>query len=215
MCWPTPARTPSPSPPQRLRGQRRVGRGAWRRPRPAAPAEEARWSIRRTPRPSPTWSSSSASPSSARSRPWWWPRPTPRRARSGLIALLVRGDHELNAVKAEKLPPGRRPLRMASEDEIRAAIGAGPGSLGPEGPADPLPGRSRRRRGRRLQRRRQQDGKHWFGSTGAATCRAARGRGPAQRRRGRPEPGRPRPLTIARGIEVGHIFQLGASTARR
>ena len=50
----------------------------------------------------------------------------------GLVALLVRGDHELNAVKAEKLPGVLSPLRMATEDEIRAAVGAGPGSLGPK-----------------------------------------------------------------------------------
>jgi len=48
-----------------------------------------------------------------------------------LIALLVRGDHELNAVKAEKLPQVASPLRMADDAEVRAAIGAGFGSLGP------------------------------------------------------------------------------------
>ncbi|RFF27732.1 MULTISPECIES: proline--tRNA ligase, partial [unclassified Wenzhouxiangella] len=50
---------------------------------------------------------------------------------SDFVALLVRGDHELNAVKAEKLPQVAAPLRMATEEEIRSAIGAGPGSLGP------------------------------------------------------------------------------------
>jgi prolyl-tRNA synthetase len=48
-----------------------------------------------------------------------------------LVALLVRGDHELNAIKAEKLLQVASPLEFASEEEIRAAIGAGPGSLGP------------------------------------------------------------------------------------
>ena len=47
-----------------------------------------------------------------------------------LVALLVRGDHELNAIKAEKLSQVATPLRMATEAEIRAVIGAGPGSLG-------------------------------------------------------------------------------------
>ena len=51
---------------------------------------------------------------------------------SPLVALLVRGDHELNAIKAEKLPQVASPLRMAGEAEIRAAVGAGPGSLGPK-----------------------------------------------------------------------------------
>lgn len=48
-----------------------------------------------------------------------------------LVALLVRGDHELNEIKAEKLPQVAKPLTFATEEEIRAVIGAGPGSLGP------------------------------------------------------------------------------------
>ena len=48
-----------------------------------------------------------------------------------LVALLVRGDHELNDIKAEKLDAVASPLEFASEDDIRKAIGAGPGSLGP------------------------------------------------------------------------------------
>jgi prolyl-tRNA synthetase len=55
-----------------------------------------------------------------------------------LVALLIRGDHELNAVKAQKLPGVASPLRMASAAQIRAATGSEPGFLGPvglEGPA--------------------------------------------------------------------------------
>lgn len=48
-----------------------------------------------------------------------------------LVALLVRGDHELNEIKAEKLPQVAVPFEFATEEEIRAAVGAGPGSLGP------------------------------------------------------------------------------------
>ena len=48
-----------------------------------------------------------------------------------LVALLVRGDHELNEVKAEKLPQVASPLTFATEAEIRAVVNAGPGSLGP------------------------------------------------------------------------------------
>lgn len=47
-----------------------------------------------------------------------------------LVALLVRGDHELNEVKAEKLPYVASPLTFASEEEIRAIVQAGRGSLG-------------------------------------------------------------------------------------
>lgn len=50
---------------------------------------------------------------------------------SPLVALLVRGDHELNEVKAEKLPQVASPLTFATEEEIRATVNAGPGSTGP------------------------------------------------------------------------------------
>lgn len=52
-------------------------------------------------------------------------------SKSTLVALLVRGDHELNEVKAEKLPHVASPLTFATEEEIRAVINAGHGSLGP------------------------------------------------------------------------------------
>ena len=48
-----------------------------------------------------------------------------------LVALLVRGDHELNEVKAAKLPDVMEPLCFASDEDIREAVGAGTGSLGP------------------------------------------------------------------------------------
>ena len=50
---------------------------------------------------------------------------------SELIALLVRGDHQLNEVKANNHPLVQSPLQFATDDEIRNAVGAGPGSLGP------------------------------------------------------------------------------------
>lgn len=48
-----------------------------------------------------------------------------------LIALIVRGDHELNEIKAEKIAEVASPLVFATEEEIRAVVGAGAGSLGP------------------------------------------------------------------------------------
>jgi prolyl-tRNA synthetase len=49
------------------------------------------------------------------------------------VALLLRGDHELNAVKAQKLPGIANPLRMASAAAVQAATGSPPGSVGPIG----------------------------------------------------------------------------------
>lgn len=48
-----------------------------------------------------------------------------------LIALLLRGDHELNPIKAEKLPQVAAPLTLANPEKIKQVIGCSPGSIGP------------------------------------------------------------------------------------
>src|SRR5690606_22190190 len=48
-----------------------------------------------------------------------------------VVALVLRGDHELNAVKAQKLPGVASPLRMATVARVQAATGTEPGFLGP------------------------------------------------------------------------------------
>ncbi|NKN32005.1 proline--tRNA ligase [Marichromatium bheemlicum] len=126
-----------------------------------------------------------------------------------LVALVVRGDHELNAIKAEKLPQVASPLRMASEAEIRAAIGAGPGSLGPR--ELPLPCIVDRAVAvaADFAAGANSDGKHWFGlnwERDLALPEVADLRNVVE---GDPSPDGQGTLTIARGIEVGHIFQLG------
>jgi len=126
-----------------------------------------------------------------------------------LIALLVRGDHELNPIKAEKLPQVAKPLRLATEEEIRAAIGAGPGSLGPLGLPIPCIADRSVAVTADFSAGANQDGKHWFGLNWGrdlplppiADLRNVVAGDPSPDGRGR--------LTIARGIEVGHIFQLG------
>src|SRR4030088_1078156 len=50
-----------------------------------------------------------------------------------VVALVVRGDHELNALKSQKLPGVAIPLRMASADRVRQATGCEPGFIGPIG----------------------------------------------------------------------------------
>jgi prolyl-tRNA synthetase len=56
----------------------------------------------------------------------------------GLIALVLRGDHELNAVKAEKLKGVLSPLTFADNAEIKSTIGCEVGSIGPVGLSIPL-----------------------------------------------------------------------------
>ncbi|MBY6105155.1 proline--tRNA ligase [Ferrimonas balearica] len=126
-----------------------------------------------------------------------------------LVALMVRGDHELNEVKAEKLPLVAAPLTFASEEEIRAAIGAGPGSLGPVNlPIPVIVDRSVATlndfgAGANI------DGKHYFGinwERDVALPEVADLRNVVE---GDLSPCGNGTLKIARGIEVGHIFQLG------
>ena len=127
----------------------------------------------------------------------------------GAVALVLRGDHELNAVKAQKLPGVASPLTMASPDTIRDVTGCGPGFAGPIGLQLPV----------------------YFDHATAAmsdfVCGANEldmhykganfGRDIAVEETvdlrnvvaGDPTPGGNGTLSIARGIEVGHIFQLG------
>ncbi len=60
------------------------------------------------------------------------------KAPQGLIALVLRGDHELNEIKADKHPLVASPLTFASEAEILAATGANAGSVGPVGLTIPV-----------------------------------------------------------------------------
>ncbi|MBJ3143402.1 proline--tRNA ligase [Salmonella enterica subsp. enterica serovar Derby] len=130
-------------------------------------------------------------------------------SKSPLVALLVRGDHELNEVKAEKLPHVASPLTFATEEEIRAVINAGPGSLGPVNMTIPViidrtvAAMSDFTAGANI------DGKHYFGinwDRDVATPVVADIRNVVA---GDPSPDGQGTLLIKRGIEVGHIFQLG------
>ncbi|MDF7666331.1 proline--tRNA ligase [Orbaceae bacterium ESL0727] len=126
-----------------------------------------------------------------------------------LVALIVRGDHTLNEVKAEKIDIVASPLEFASEEEIRAAIGAGPGSLGPINLNLPLiidrdvAVMSDFGAGANI------DHKHYFHinwERDVALPRVADIRNVVE---GDISPDGKGTLLIKRGIEVGHIFQLG------
>jgi len=124
-------------------------------------------------------------------------------AEGGLIALLVRGDHELNEVKAENLPQVKAPLTMASEEEIRAAVGAGPGSLGPVGLEMPIIIDRSVALMSDFGAGANVDGKHYFGINWERDAALP------QVVEGDPSPDGQGTLSIKRGIEVGHVFQLG------
>ncbi|MGM0521518.1 MAG: proline--tRNA ligase [Pseudomonadota bacterium] len=130
-------------------------------------------------------------------------------AEGGLIALLVRGDHELNEVKAENLAQVAAPLTMASEEEIRGAVGAGPGSLGPVNLDMPMIVDRSVALMSDFGAGANTDGKHYFGinwDRDAALPEVADLRNVVE---GDPSPDGKGTLAIKRGVEVGHVFQLG------
>ena len=126
-----------------------------------------------------------------------------------LIALLVRGDHELNAIKVEKLEGIAAPLCFASDEEIYNVIGATPGSLGPVELKIPyLVDRSVAvmsdfSAGANI------DGKHYFGINWERDLALGDVVDIRNVTEGDASPDGKGTLSIKRGIEVGHIFQLG------
>ena len=127
----------------------------------------------------------------------------------GLIALLLRGDHELNVIKAEKLPGVAAPLQMAAEEQIRAAVGAGPGSLGPVGLPLPMIVDRAAAVVADFSAGANTDGQHLFGINWGRDLPLPEVADIRNVVEGDPSPDGCGTLTIARGIEVGHIFQLG------
>jgi prolyl-tRNA synthetase len=127
----------------------------------------------------------------------------------GAVALVIRGDHELNAVKAEKLPGVARPLRMAGADAVKAATGSEPGFVGPVGlPLKVYADHAALATADFVCGANEPDahlvGVNWgrdLPEPQAADLRNVQPGDPSPDGKGR--------LEVARGIEVGHIFQLG------
>ncbi|WP_420598329.1 proline--tRNA ligase [Neptuniibacter sp.] len=128
---------------------------------------------------------------------------------SEFVALLVRGDHELNEIKAEKLSEVASPLEFASEEDIRALIGAGPGSLGPVGLNIPCIVDRTVAKTSDFSAGANIDGKHLFGINWNRDVDLPEVADIRNVIEGDPSPCGQGSLVIKRGIEVGHIFQLG------
>ncbi len=130
-------------------------------------------------------------------------------AEGELLALVLRGDHQLNPVKAEKLEGVASPLRMATEEEVRAACGAGFGSLGPVGLAVPTIVDRSAANLADFSCGANRDDFHFTGANWGRDCSPGRVEDLRQVQEGDPSPDGEGLLQIKRGIEVGHIFQLG------
>jgi len=127
----------------------------------------------------------------------------------GPVALALRGDHELNAVKAQKIPGVLSPLTMASPESIAKAIGCGPGFVGPIGLTLPVYydhatlGMSDFVCGG------NEKDMHYTGVNFGRDVDLPATVDIRNVVAGDRTPGGKGTLSIARGIEVGHIFQLG------
>jgi prolyl-tRNA synthetase len=127
----------------------------------------------------------------------------------GLVALVLRGDHELNPVKAEKLDGVAAPLRLADREKIKSVLGNDIGSIGPIGlniqtyvdrsaamVSDFVCGANA-------------DDRHYINVNWGRDCDEPVISDIRNVQDGDPSPDGKGTLKILRGIEVGHIFQLG------
>lgn len=128
---------------------------------------------------------------------------------NSVVALVLRGDHELNEIKASHLDAVASPLCFASDEQIKKAADCAPGSLGPVGLkikviadhaalqcADFVCGAN-------------VDGKHLTGVNWERDCALPEATDLRNIVAGDASPDGKGTLSIVRGIEVGHIFQLG------
>jgi prolyl-tRNA synthetase len=137
------------------------------------------------------------------------------RGKEGLVALCLRGDHDINEVKANKLPELPDESVLASEEEILAAVGVRPGFIGPVGLPDSIPiivDRSAAVLADFVCGGNAND-THYTGANWERDARITRVEDLRQVVEGDPSPDGRGILHIARGIEVGHIFQLGKKYA--
>jgi prolyl-tRNA synthetase len=129
--------------------------------------------------------------------------------RTGLVALILRGDHSLNEIKAEKLSGIAEPLTMATDESIEAAVGCKPGSIGPvKLPVPVIVDRSAAQLADFVCGA-NRDGYHLTGVNWQRDVTIDRVEDLRDVVEGDPSPDGKGTLVIRRGIEVGHIFKLG------
>jgi prolyl-tRNA synthetase len=127
----------------------------------------------------------------------------------GLAALVIRGDHELNALKAQQQASVASPLKMAAPERIRRELGADLGSLGPLGLKCPVVADHAARALADFVCGANQRDTHLVGVNWGRDLPEPAAADLRNVVAGDPSPSGHGTLNIARGIEVGHIFQLG------
>ncbi len=126
-----------------------------------------------------------------------------------VVALLLRGDHELNEIKAEKLPAVANPLRMATDEEIKQLAGCDAGSIGPVKLATTIIADHSVATMKNFVCGANENGKHLANVNWERDLLLPELADIRNVIAGDPSPTGKGTLDIVRGIEVGHIFQLG------
>jgi prolyl-tRNA synthetase len=127
-----------------------------------------------------------------------------------LVALVLRGDHQLNAIKAEAHALVAKPLRLAQDAEILAATGCRPGSLGPVNLGLPVIADRSAAVMSDFVCGANRDGQHLRGVNWERDCHYQEICDLRNVTDGDPSPDGKGTLSVRRGIEVGHIFKLGS-----
>ena len=128
---------------------------------------------------------------------------------TGFVALITRGDHSLNEVKAENHPMVRTPLTFATEEEIKMIMGASPGSLGPVNcPIHVIADRQATICSDFVAGANEENW-HYFGINWGRDCNEPEIADLRNALEGDLSPDGSGTYLIRKGIEVGHVFQLG------
>ncbi len=134
-----------------------------------------------------------------------------------LVALALRGDHELNTIKAQKLEGVAEPLEFANEQEIQNKLTCKPGSIGPLDLDIPVIIDHAAATISNFVCGANEDGFHYLGADWKRDCKKFEISSSADIRKiveGDTSPDGKGTVSIKRGIEVGHIFQLGEKYSR-
>ncbi len=126
-----------------------------------------------------------------------------------VVALVLRGDHELNVPKAEKLAQIEAPLTFATAEQVKAIAGCEPGSVGPRGLTITVIADHSAAHAANFICGANHDGQHLNGVNWGRDLPHPATADIRNVVAGDPSPDGNGTLSIRRGIEVGHIFQLG------
>jgi prolyl-tRNA synthetase len=126
-----------------------------------------------------------------------------------IVALVLRGDHELNEIKASHLQAVAEPLSFASDEQIKQVAGCSAGSLGPVNLKTTVIADYAAMQCADFVCGANEDGKHLTGVNWERDCAIPESADIRNIVEGDASPDGKGTLSIVRGIEVGHIFQLG------